>query len=527
MPTSPNDLPPLQPTYMVLTPQAGLAPSPIRVSGLHGVHVVVGGNNSGKTRFLAQFCKPDSVQFEWVFEFKPPHRGPQTEVRRYLSQNASGYTGNFMLRWDRHGELTGVDPKSSGASDVANSLRPYTKARPYLFLPSGRLFPAEGGVGASPSETPGPDAVVPWYFAKVNDEKGEHRACAAEIRAAFHDLTEGLEFDLRVEGTTVRACISGRNQPQRRLAECGEGLRDLFFIVSCVLGKPDADLFIDEPGLRLHTSLQRRLLRFLVENAKDRAMWLASHDGVFVGDASIRSHVRIHRDGDVSRVEPLVNADQRRDALLSLGWEPSDAVLSETILLCEGPSDQIAFEAVLDAAGSVGVMVREIGGGGDVFGKGDQLRNRLRIARSATPYLRFAALLDSDGLPATTWNDIEKKFLTEGIPISKLTFIDLEECWLNAGLAHAILSAAAEAGADATGQPIAIPDQMTVDAVITAQDPATKGSDRFKQLFQPHSLTFSKVSAATIAVREIERDGEAWTRLSAEVKAAVDAAKGV
>jgi len=508
---------------MVLTPQAGFAPSPIRVSGLPGVHVVVGGNNSGKTRFLDQFCKPESVQFEWVFEFKPHHRDPQAEIRRYLSPNASGYTGNFMLRWDRQGQLTGVDPKSSGAGEVANSLRPHTKARPYLFLPSGRLFSTEGGAGASPSETPSPDAVVPWYFAKVNDERSEHRTRAAEIRAAFRDLTEGLDFEVFAEGTTVRACISGK-QPQRRLAECGEGLRDLFFIISCVLGKPDADLFIDEPGLRLHTSLQRRLLRFLVENAKNRAMWLASHDGVFVGDASIKSHVRIHRNGDVSCVEPLANADQRRDALLSLGWEPSDAVLSDTVLLCEGSSDQIAFDAVLDSQGTVGAMVRELGGSGPVFGKGDQLKSRLHLAKSATPYLRFAALLDSDGLAATVWNDVERRFQNEKIPISKLSFIDLEACWLEAGLAYAILSAAARAGEDETGLPVVIPDKQTVDAQVAAQDIKTKGAERFEQLFQPHHLIFKKVAAATVAVREIQREGDAWTRLSAEVKGALDKA---
>jgi predicted ATP-dependent endonuclease of OLD family len=116
----------------------------------------------------------------------------------------------------------------------------------------------------------------------------------------------------------------------------------LYFAIS---GDHDAVL-IEEPENHLHPEIQRRLFSFIREESK-RQIFLSTHSSVFL-NTQIADRVFLCRFDNAVTVQ---NATSRANILSELGYSIADNLVSDVIVLCEGPTDKVVLEELLAKLG--------------------------------------------------------------------------------------------------------------------------------------------------------------------------------
>lgn len=444
-----------------------------------GVHVLFGPNNSGKTRVLNALAKsvvlteipwsefldaelksynPRANWSELIAPVDPilvqRNRGLEPkaaskEALDFHSTTAAALMQQFSGKLDR------------GTEGLFLSIRDKVKhlaktVPPGLVVQADRFITDVGHIaGGDPPDGTSPEA-LPVYLRNLKEDFATEELYAA-VQHAFLQVS-GLRFQMHSRNAEVRVYIYDAHG-RRPLSECGDGLRDLLYLLTRALGDPHRDLFVDDPGVRLHPFAQRQLLEFLLEQSQRRAIWLASHDGVFVGAQQVSSRYAVTiRDGAtvVERVDAWADAQER---FWMMGWLPQDAFLADTLLLCEGECDRIVFDAVLrsqEGRRYLGVVVAAVEG---IWESGNKQARALATAVSKiATHARRIALFDDDGVPAAVTS--LKTFL-EGLNVrlNLLTRGQLEDYWLmDLDFLRRLMADSAETAARKTGREIPTPD---------------------------------------------------------------------
>ncbi|MGO9829309.1 MAG: ATP-dependent nuclease [Myxococcaceae bacterium] len=333
-----------------------------------------------------------------------------------------------------------------GKSEAFRKLFSALVPQPALVVESNRQFEA-----TSPRSQVRPigdlDTFVGLLDASMLIEETEN--VFASVDSDFALITEGLRLKPALdpplpgpptkEETTTRLFVV-EDGARRPISSCGDGLRDLAFMLFHLHALPHFDLLFDEPGLRLHPSGQRRLLGVLSREAKHRALWLAAHDGVFIGSPTVVSRhlVTRSRPTETTSLTALGTREEVLSAVTELGWRPEDAILADRVLFCEGPSDEAVFRICLqrlaesDAAIS-GVVLQRLGGDGEVRGKRARgVRERIAQLRALAPHAKFVIVLDDAARQATPNVD--------GAELRALLKGDLEDYLLEPSLVYQALT---------------------------------------------------------------------------------------
>jgi len=141
----------------------------------------------------------------------------------------------------------------------------------------------------------------------------------------------------------------------------GEGLISLFMIIDAFYDSSPGELiFIDEPEVSLHPSLQRRLLNLMLEYSRNRQVVISTHSPFFVSWEAIGnsgSISRVVKESDGSKIYHLskksVSEIKRLLKNLNnphiLGLDANEVFfLDDNVILVEGQEDVIFYKRILN-----------------------------------------------------------------------------------------------------------------------------------------------------------------------------------
>ena len=190
----------------------------------------------------------------------------------------------------------------------------------------------------------------------------------------------------------------------------GSGLLSLFQILDAFFDADQPELIvIDEPELALHPAVQRRLLKFVAEQAKVHQVVLATHSPFFVDWKLLANGGRLARLSVspkscsarnlsrkvIGRIAPLATNPERPH---TFGADAKEVLfLDDGIILVEGQEDVWGYSTICD---QLGVQLN-----GTFYGWGcDGAGNMQRVAEllAELGFERVTGILDSDQAPAAS-----------------------------------------------------------------------------------------------------------------------------
>lgn len=134
------------------------------------------------------------------------------------------------------------------------------------------------------------------------------------------------------------------------ISEQGSGVRSLICLVVDILSEKETKiLLVDEPELGLNPSSKQIFLKFLLEQSKDKQVFLATHDPTFVNPVLWRDeNVSVYLFSEVK--EDFVKVDlneSKEDPNTFAGYLPHTTSLKEIHIYVEGSLDVYIFQEFL------------------------------------------------------------------------------------------------------------------------------------------------------------------------------------
>ena len=152
---------------------------------------------------------------------------------------------------------------------------------------------------------------------------------------AFSQISDGYSFDISLEiNNRIALHFSFGGKDWILADDCGLGLQDLVVILYFCIFSDFQLILLEEPESHLHPDMQRRLLRFIKERV-DKQFFISTHSNTFLNTTLI-DQVFFTQMTDVIKVE---KATSRTQVLNALGYEVTDNLISDLIVLVEGPTD--------------------------------------------------------------------------------------------------------------------------------------------------------------------------------------------
>ena len=135
------------------------------------------------------------------------------------------------------------------------------------------------------------------------------------------------------------------------ILEQGSGVKSLICLVADILSEKQAKiLLIDEPELGLNPSAKHAFLKFLIEQSRDKQIFLATHDPTFVNPVLWnRENVSVYLFSMISDDFVKVNlVESKQDPNTFAGFLPHTTSLKQVHIYVEGTYDVYIFQIFLD-----------------------------------------------------------------------------------------------------------------------------------------------------------------------------------
>jgi hypothetical protein len=422
--------------HLKLSPHGILEES--QLLNLGHLNVVCGRNNSGKTTLLTHILNKDrthagieaSEEQHLLFamrycegtvfrENEQLNRGgkevlalaKETFDRRpiWFRNEGPDFLEVFSASWHKFPTLRsfGAEPKRVNPS--FHGLFPELPTA--LLIPPKRILELTVGFSVSSQVAPSGAGLLNHLFQLKNQEHGTaSRFLYDAIASAFEHISGGYRFDV-ISGGGSGGLVLRLRTPRGHSAnasDCGLGMQDLLVLLFFAL-EPDAQLIlVEEPESHLHPEMQRKLLEF-ISKREDKQFIFSTHSNVFLDGAYVEKVFFTTYSGSIT-----VRDETNRALILSdLGYQVSDNLVSDLIILVEGPTDVPVFETFLQKLGVLGDFAIKF------WPLGGDIMDQLDLSVFAQGY-KIVAVVDQD--PGS--EAIRRRFITKcksaGIEVHRL-----------------------------------------------------------------------------------------------------------
>ncbi|WP_179299582.1 ATP-dependent nuclease [Rubrivirga marina] len=226
---------------------------------------------------------------------------------------------------------------------VATALKKLPKR---VLVPAKRLRLQQAAFKSEPSGELNPrgENLLNYLFWSKNQVQGSRPySYYGELRGHFSTVTEGFDFDVTLSGGSLTLKILPPFGGKWDAAESfGLGLHDVLLILAVALAEDAGLLLVEEPENHVHPAMQRRLLQVLKRETTNQYL-LSTHSNVFLDNAFVdKVYFTEFVDGEVR----LSDVTSKASLLDDLGYEVTDNLTADVVVLVEGPTDVPVLETL-------------------------------------------------------------------------------------------------------------------------------------------------------------------------------------
>ena len=414
---------------------------PIVLNELGKINIVCGKNNSGKTSLLEGInTKDKSVEGKrissndidtivtiisggtrWSIEDHP--NSPEGKIYRKIieevSQKREVWFSDEAIVFDE-----GVD-ESYAHSQLRRLQRgnartgfnaAFQERATTILLPPKRQLDLTVAVNSGEDIQPIGKGILNYlFFAKNQPTSDDNYKIAQSLRTAFTEISSGYSYDVFIEKNNfLKLRYSMKGKQWIDAIDCGLGLQDLLIILYFSI-HPNFDVvLVEEPESHLHPELQKKLLIYLKEDSK-KQFFISTHSNIFLNNALVDRVFFTYYEGAVK----VTDATSRSSILNDLGYSVSDNLMSDLVILVEGPKDVPVIEEFLlkyDIMQKHDIKIWPLGG--DIM---DQLD--LSVFIESHPLI---ALIDKDPGSSKIRKRFKEKCKELNIPVIQLKRYSIE-----------------------------------------------------------------------------------------------------
>ncbi len=167
-------------------------------------------------------------------------------------------------------------------------------------------------------------------------EAGKRRF--ATIVGFLRDILNEPEAKLEIpaEKDDIYVTIHGKVLP---LDSLGTGIHELIILAAAVTLVDGSVFLIEEPEIHLHPELQKKFIRYIINNTKNQ-YFISSHSNAFFDEPGVNVY-RCWLSDQGTKCLLASSAEEKHALLLDLGYRPSDILHANHVIWVEGPSDRI------------------------------------------------------------------------------------------------------------------------------------------------------------------------------------------
>lgn len=412
----------------------------LKLMNLDQINVICGKNNSGKTSILEAIMMDntrgigkkvgDLVWFEKLFE---PEAGKYSRPRPADSQAwFSGYMRNLIEQntvWFSGEEAQILDGFCNDSATKMNTDRKTfsfsrmvqeffddlkKKFKPIL-IPPKRFLETEISIDLDQTVEPtGTGLLNRLFFLKNQGVESIFLKTYEKIYAAFYEITGHVFNIIPDQSNKITLFFKYKNGNWIRSNACGLGLSDVLVILSFTSDFDYSFILIEEPESHVHPDMQRRLMTFL-RKAEEKQFILTTHSNVFLNNALV-DRVFFATMKESVKVDDVTS---RASILDDLGYSVADNLVSDLVVLVEGPTDAPVLEEYFVKMGifeRFNIKIWPMGG--DIMDKVD-------LSVFAQNY-KIIGLIDKDPKSVRIRNRFKNKCEANGIEVIQLKRYSIE-----------------------------------------------------------------------------------------------------
>ncbi len=223
-----------------------------------------------------------------------------------------------------------------------------------VLIPPKRNLPCDVKIETRAEASPNGLGVINSLFSfQTKGDMSRERDFFNRLSSVFEKITSDFKFEIITSDKIDNYLFlkfSYKDQESRNASDCGLGLLDLITILYFSLN-PNYDLvLIEEPENHMHPEMQRKLLDFLKNKLNlSKQFIFSTHSNVYLDESYIDRIFLSHYD-NIVKIEDVTS---KAKVLSELGYSITDNLVSDLILLVEGPNDKKILNTLLNEMGVI------------------------------------------------------------------------------------------------------------------------------------------------------------------------------